>query len=72
MTDSGSPSQVCSSHKVCLASLPRSLILIWVAVSRHTLGIAVNGVFDRFPGVKVVIGHSKSFLFLQIEIDISR
>ena len=26
-------------------------------VQRHTLGLCVNGVFDRFPGVKFVIGH---------------
>jgi len=26
-------------------------------VQRHILGMCVNGVFDRFPGVKIVIGH---------------
>ena len=26
-------------------------------VQRHALGLCVNGVFDRFPGVKFVIGH---------------
>jgi 2,3-dihydroxybenzoate decarboxylase len=26
-------------------------------VQRHTLGLCVNGVFDRFPKVKFVIGH---------------
>lgn len=26
-------------------------------VQRHVLGLCVNGVFDRFPGVKLVIGH---------------
>jgi 2,3-dihydroxybenzoate decarboxylase len=26
-------------------------------VERHALGLCVNGVFDRFPGVKFVIGH---------------
>ena len=23
----------------------------------HTLGLCVNGIFDRFPGAKVMIGH---------------
>lgn len=23
----------------------------------HTLGLCVNGVFDRFPNAKVMIGH---------------
>lgn len=26
-------------------------------VQRHVLGMCANGVFDRFPGVKIVIGH---------------
>jgi len=26
-------------------------------VQRHTLGLVSNGVFDRFPGVKFIIGH---------------
>jgi len=26
-------------------------------VARHTLGLVVNGVFDRFPGAKFIIGH---------------
>lgn len=26
-------------------------------VQRHVLGMCVNGVFDRFPGLKIIIGH---------------
>ena len=26
-------------------------------VSAHLLGMIVNGVFDRFPKLKVIIGH---------------
>ncbi|KAI0035762.1 amidohydrolase 2 [Vararia minispora EC-137] len=28
-----------------------------VTLSSHILGLCVNGVFDRFPGLKVIVGH---------------
>lgn len=31
-------------------------------VSAHLLGMIVNGVFDRFPKLKVIIGEPKDFL----------
>ena len=34
-----------------------------LGVARHTLGVCVNGVFDRFPRVKYIIGHSKFSFF---------
>jgi Amidohydrolase len=38
-------------------ALSMACLQFGVDVQRHTLGLCVNGVFDRFPGLKFIIGH---------------
>jgi 2,3-dihydroxybenzoate decarboxylase len=38
-------------------ALSMAALQFGVDVQRHTLGLCVNGVFDRFPGLKFIIGH---------------
>jgi len=38
-------------------ALSMAALQFGVDVQRHTLGLCVNGVFDRFPGVRFIIGH---------------
>ena len=49
------------TRSVWLQAGKEILALIILGVARHTLGICVNGVFDRFPGLKFIIGHSQLF-----------